>query len=353
MRKASGGACRVCYGEHELAMPTGTLSPSKQARIESLADARGVIAALAMDQRRSLRKMIAQAAGVAESAVCDEQLVEFKCAVSAMLTSHASAVLLDPEYGLPATGLRAEGCGLLMTYEADGYENPRPNRMLALMPEQSVRRLRDAEAQAIKILLSYTPEEPESAKDEKRVMIERIGSECQGLEMPFLLEPVVYDARGGGDPRSVEYARKKPGWVVETVAEFSQERYGVDVLKVEFPVVAAYVEGSRVWRGETAQTMNEAMEWYRRADEAAGACPYIYLSAGVSNAEFTESLRLAAEAGARFSGVLCGRANWQEGIPVFVERGRSGLEEWLAGAAVENMRAVNACLAAAVPWFAR
>lgn len=36
-----------------------------------------------------------------------------------------------------------------------------------------------------------------------------------------------------------------------------------------------------------------ALAWYHAADQAAGR-PYIYLSAGVSNAEFRESLRLAA-----------------------------------------------------------
>ena len=35
--------------------------------------------------------------------------------------------------------------------------------------------------------------------------------------------------------------------------------------------------------------------------------PFIYLSAGVSNAEFTEALELAAESGVKFNGVLCGR----------------------------------------------
>lgn len=35
----------------------------------------------------------------------------------------------------------------------------------------------------------------------------------------------------------------------------------------------------------------------------------------MSHAAFIESLQLAAEAGARFAGVLRGRANWQGGVP--------------------------------------
>jgi tagatose 1,6-diphosphate aldolase len=99
-------------------------------------------------------------------------------------------------------------------------------------------------------------------------------------------------------------------------------------------------------------TKEEALDWYRRAD---GACrlPYIYLSAGVSSEEFTASLRLAGESGASFSGVLCGRANWQGGAAAYVRSGVGALEEWLAAEGVRNMRAVNERLSAAVAWHER
>jgi tagatose 1,6-diphosphate aldolase len=58
---------------------------------------------------------------------------------------------------------------------------------------------------------------------------------------------------------------------------------------------------------------------FLRAEIAAK--PSIYLSAGVSNAQFVESLRMATEAGTDFSGVLCDRATWKEGIPVYVKLG--------------------------------
>jgi tagatose 1,6-diphosphate aldolase len=94
--------------------------------------------------------------------------------------------------------------------------------------------------------------------------------------------------------------------------------------------------------------MDEALDWYRKADAAAGV-PYIYLSAGVGHAEFLESLGLAAQSGSRFSGVLCGRANWQDGIPQYA-RGREALVRWLSTEGVANMQRVNACLDAATPW---
>jgi tagatose 1,6-diphosphate aldolase len=72
----------------------------------------------------------------------------------------------------------------------------------------------------------------------------------------------------------------------------------------------------------------------------------------VSNDEFTEALELAAEAGVNFSGVLCGRATWKEGIPVYAKQGVKALEDWLSGQGVKNIQAVNERLKAATPWFA-
>lgn len=282
-----------------------------------------------MDQRRSLRRIIAAAAGAPDETISDAALAEFKTAVTAALTPHASAILLDPEYGLDAVRRKASSCGLLLTYESDGYENPRPHRMLALMPGVSVQRLRDLGADAIKILLSYNPEADERANDEKRAWIERIGNECDALGMPFLLEPVTYDTT----------PREKPKLVVRVMEEFSKPIYKVDVLKVEFPAVA----GTPEW------TRDEAKAWYRAADDAAGV-PYIYLSAGVGIAEFVGSLELAAEAGARFSGVLCGRATWQGGASAFARGGRVAFDAWLATDGVANLRRINRCLEYATSW---
>ena len=72
--------------------------------------------------------------------------------------------------------------------------------------------------------------------------------------------------------------------------------------------------------GQTAYTRDEAKRLFLKSAKAATK-PFIYLSAGVSNAEFTESLALAAESGVRFSGVLCGRATWKDGIPIYAKEG--------------------------------
>ena len=84
----------------------------------------------------------------------------------------------------------------------------------------------------------------------------------------------------------------------------------------------------KAYKGETAYTRAEALQHFR---DAAGAThkPFIYLSAGVSNAVFIETLELAVESGTNFNGVLCGRATWKDGIKVYASKGAKAFEEWL------------------------
>ncbi|HXI38457.1 MAG TPA: hypothetical protein VNH83_00695, partial [Bryobacteraceae bacterium] len=118
------------------------------------------------------------------------------------------------------------------------------------------------------------------------------------------------------------------------------------------PINAEFVEGSSVYKGQKAYTRAEALSHFRNA-AAVAAKPFIYLSAGVSNAQFTESLYMAAEAGTDFSGVLCGRATWKEGIPIYAKQGVKALEDWLATEGVKNINAVNDAIKSAKPWFAK
>jgi tagatose 1,6-diphosphate aldolase len=131
--------------------------------------------------------------------------------------------------------------------------------------------------------------------------------------------------------------------------EFSKPQYHVDVLKVEVPVNAEFVEGSAVFKGEKAYTRAEALNHFRNA-AAVALKPFIYLSAGVGNAQFVESLHMAAEAGTDFSGVLCGRATWKDGMPIYATKGVKALEDWLSTEGVKNIKAVNDALSGAVPW---
>ena len=78
--------------------------------------------------------------------------------------------------------------------------------------------------------------------------------------------------------------------------------------------------------------------------------PFIYLSAGVSNPVFIETLELAGESGTKYNGVLCGRATWKDGIAVFAKQGEKAFREWLETKGVENIENVNKGSKAASPW---
>ncbi|HXB73086.1 MAG TPA: tagatose 1,6-diphosphate aldolase [Candidatus Acidoferrales bacterium] len=327
------------------------LSDGKLARMKALSNERGVIAAAAMDQRGSLQKSLAAARGVDMKDITPEMMSEFKVAVSKVLTPHASAILLDPEFGLEAGRARAKTAGLLLAYELSGYDNTRPGRLPDLLPHVSVRRILDWGADAVKILIYYTPYDEPAVKDVKHAFIERIGAECETYEMPFFLEFVGYDPKGG-DEKSLEFAKHKPEVVKKSMEEFSKPQYKVDILKVEVPINAEFVEGSTVYKGQTAYTRDEALRHFREA-AAAAAKPFIYLSAGVSNAQFTESLKMASEAGTSYSGVLCGRATWKEGVPVYAKQGVKALEDWLQREGVKNITAVNSAIQSAQPWYAK
>lgn len=326
-----------------------SLSPGKLKHMNALSNEAGVIAAAAMDQRGSLQKGIAAAKGIPESEVTPKEMEDFKIAVSRVLTPHASAILLDPEFGLPAAAARSANAGLLLAYEETGYDATDEHRMPDLLPHLSVKRIKEMGADAVKILLYYTPYSPADVNDIKHAFIERIGAECEAYDIPFFLEFVGYDENGKGE-KSLEYAKKKPSVVKGSMAEFSKPQYKVDVLKVEVPINPAYVEGSAAFKGgEFAYTKEEALALFRDAASVT-TLPFIYLSAGVTNEVFIENLKYAAESGTDYSGVLCGRATWLDGVKIFGAQGAAALETWLLDQGVKNIAAVNEAIKGAKSW---
>src|SRR5579864_8103593 len=176
------------------------LTPGKRKGLEAVSDSRGVIGAAAMDQRGSLMSAIAKDKGIDKKAVTKQMMAEFKEAVVRVLTPHASAILLDPEYGLSAAKQRAKNAGLLLAYENSGYDNTQPGRLPDLLPHVSVKRLKeDMGADAVKILIYYTPFDDPKVNDIKHAFVERIGAECVTYDIPFFLEFVGYDPQGGDE----------------------------------------------------------------------------------------------------------------------------------------------------------
>src|SRR5260370_7624347 len=120
----------------------------------ALSDEHGVIAALAISQRGLLKKALA---ALTNRAITTPEIVKFKTLAAEVLTPYASAILLDPEYGLEAATHRAEGTGLLLAYEITGYDTTTRGRLPPLYPEWSVATLTKTRTVAIKCLTHYTP----------------------------------------------------------------------------------------------------------------------------------------------------------------------------------------------------
>ncbi|QOG24458.1 tagatose-bisphosphate aldolase [Streptococcus sp. KS 6] len=304
---------------------------TKQEKLKRLCDKNRIIGALAIDQRGALRRMLGEDTPV-------EQLETFKVLVSKYLTKYASSILLDSELGWKAAEARDKNAGLLVAYEKTGYDKTVPGRYPDLVENVSVQRLKANGADAVKVLLYIDIDEYRAVNDVKEAFIERIASECKAEDIPFFLELVSYDAKVTDEK---EYAKLKPRKVIEAMKLYSQERFGVDVLKVEVPVNMKYVEGFA--ENEVLYTKEEAAAFYKEQSDAT-SLPFIFLSAGVSAQLFQDTLRFAKESGSTFNGVLCGRATWAGATKAYQEGGEAATIKWLETIGKQNIVELDAVL---------
>ena len=321
-----------------------TISAAVAKHMENLSTTDGVISALAIDQRGSLKQMLADAANKPAD---ETTIVDFKKAVSSELTPYASSILTDPEYGLPATKVRDKNCGLLLSYEKTGYDTTEPGRMPDLIANQSGLRIKNEGGDAIKFLVYYDPDEGQEINDKQQAFVERVGAEARANELPFFLEVLTYDANIA-DAKSEEFAKVKANKVIETMKEFSKPQYDVTVLKVEIPFNIKYVEGFN-GSNNVVYTQQEAKDLLKEQSEATDL-PYIFLSAGVTSEEFIAEIKMAEEAGADFNGVLCGRATWKPSIEPFAGESEEAGRKWLSTKGKENIENLNAALKGAKSW---
>ncbi len=297
---------------------------SKQTKLRKLCTPNGIIAALAIDQRSALKRMMGED-------ITFDQVSEFKCLVSETLTPYASAILLDPEFGWAAAEKRASHCGLIMAYEKTGYDKAVAGRFPDLVDDVSVLRLQSRGSDAVKLLLYYDVDQPAEINNRKQAFVERMGLECAAVGLPFFLEIVTYDGKND-DP--VYNAKVKPHKVITAMQLFSQSRFAVDVLKVEVPVSMKYVEGFA--SGEVLYTQAQAAEFFQQQSQATHL-PFIFLSAGVSTELFQQTLKFAKQAGSTFNGVLCGRATWAGAADIYRQQGATAAKQWLETQGKQNI----------------
>jgi len=188
------------------------LSIWKQKGLTALFSERGVLAALAIDQRSASRKLFAAASACVADDIPGESLANFKTEVSKLLTPYASEILLDPEYGLIAAEHRDSHAGPLLAYEKTGYDKSNPGKLPSTLDGFSVTRLKEAGADAVKVLLYYSPFSPAQINAKKYAWVRRVSEKCVAAGVAFFLEIVSY--HHDMDEKGPEFALVKPHVVV-------------------------------------------------------------------------------------------------------------------------------------------
>jgi sulfofructosephosphate aldolase len=246
--------------------------------LDALARESGTFLMVAMDQRESLRTMLAEHGHDAT----DERIASFKVAVARELSPHASALLVDSEYGwfdrIVSERLVAPSCGLIMAVDALDQQPGQVVEDTTLDETVDVAAAVEGGVVALKLLVIWRND----AQRARRIEMSQAFSELAHRHgLLSVLEPVV----------RVPDAERETS-IVEAAAELSVT--GCDLYKCQVPLAG---------KGD----QSEITQWAREID-AATVCPWVVLSQGVDPADFPAAVEAACKGGA--SGMLAGRAVW-------------------------------------------
>jgi tagatose 1,6-diphosphate aldolase len=266
------------------------LTPGRWRGLMSTSTQCQAFAVLAFDQRSNYRQLLPAGSTY-------EDAVQIKYEVVTVLAPHTSAVLLDPEYGLKAALLGVKNSGLLMCIEETGYSGDSTYRRTEFIPGWTVGKIRKMGASAAKLLIYYHPDSGALA-EEIEALVTRVAEDCHKYDLPLFVEPLAYSLNASVNRKSDVFSPTLPAVGQETARRLS--RTGADVLKLEFPVDAAYNANPGAWRAAC------------EAISAVCAVPWVILSAGIDFATFEKQVQIACQAGA--SGFLGGRAIWKEAV---------------------------------------
>jgi sulfofructosephosphate aldolase len=243
----------------------------------------GAFAMLAIDQRESLRAMLAEKQA---APVTDGQIVDFKLAAIEVLSPLASAVLLDRDFALEPAVKRsvvAPSCGMIVA--ADRFTPAHGEIVGEVAIDEAVdpATMRQLGATALKLLVIWRPDEP----PEPRVaMVDDFIARCRAAGLVSIIEPVSRKARDGR-PTDLEAG------IRAAAAELG--RRGQDIYKAEIPLHGA---------GPEADVRRACGALSRLIDS-----PWVVLSSGVPQDQFPTAVRWACLEGA--SGFLAGRGVWR------------------------------------------
>jgi tagatose 1,6-diphosphate aldolase len=277
--------------------------------LQRISDGDGRFMMLAADQRPPIKNVIAKffADGIAPY----DEVARFKRLLVRTLQEQASAVLLDPYYCLSgALHDLHPSKGLVMTLEDSRFEETAGGRLSSVIDGWSVGKIKRMGADAVKVLAWYRPDAQPSVIEHQRNFVRQIGDECRRFDIPYLLELLVYPFAGEAEAGKgyEEMAGKKTEHVLDSIREFSDPAYGVDIFKLECPIA------SREFPAHGAAGSSQALALFEEIDRIV-ARPWVMLSAGASASDFYRVLDHACRAGA--SGFLAGRAIWQQAFAAY------------------------------------
>ena len=255
--------------------------------LDDIATDSHVFSIIAMDQRNTLRRMFT-AVGLDAS---DDDLRTAKADVARVLTPHATGLLSDPTYGVPAitaAGALAPNCGLLVAAEPAERRTwqgePRTHRDPALNAQWVL----DQGGDVYKFFVQLRGDRPAPKPGEPDLVAETLEvcqviiDDCRATGVPVVIENLIYTRPG---EELTGQAREDA--IIESARALND--LDIDLLKLEYP-------GSPEGCKRLAEILDR---------------PWAVLSAGVPFDQFTDIIQIATDEGGA-SGFIAGRSVWRE-----------------------------------------
>ncbi|MEY4711879.1 MAG: hypothetical protein RIS88_1329 [Pseudomonadota bacterium] len=284
-------------------MSVAPLKLGKLRGLQRLSNEAGHFTMVALDQRPPIAQMLAARLGIAPSQVRFQDMLAAKRLLVETLGPHASAMLLDPNYALPAAlACLPARTGLLVTLEDHRFRDTPGGRLSHSIPDWSVEKIKRAGGDGVKVLAWWRPDAAPEVRAHQRAYVREVGQACHRHDIACVLELLTYPFQGQADPTPPGQGAQH---VIDSLREFAKPEYGVDLFKLESPLPGAGLPApDDVSAHQAAQAGFDEMG---RICREAGV-PWVMLSAGVTPAQFLRVMRYAYAAGAH--GFLAGRAIW-------------------------------------------
>jgi len=309
------------------------LTPGKLRGLQRISNPNGTLTMVATDQNSSMIKMMKEAL---KREPTYEEIVDAKVMLSRALAPHCSGILVDAYYGYASTMAAMAippSTGILIRVEKSGApKNAAGAPIGEIEAGWSVAKIKRCGADAVKLLAQFEPGEFDSA-EKNFALVRYIHDQCQEHDILFLLEPIHFPYKVGGQEESKEAVlARKARTVIETAQYLS--RY-CDVYKAEFPGTLGYETDAQL--RDNLKRLNDACQR-----------PWVLLSAGVDYDQYKKQVEMAIAAGA--SGVLGGRAFWKE---FFTYATIAERQKFVETECVRRVQEIDAIVKTGTPWFQR